>query len=72
MNRDGTGLTLLAGIMQGYQCDLRIMSSIDLHLSHGINPRDMPSTHLHRANRSLSRSSKPIHLDKRNKLNNII
>jgi hypothetical protein len=37
VNRDGINLTLLAGIMHGYQYDVCAMSSIDLHITHGIN-----------------------------------
>ncbi|KAF8833986.1 hypothetical protein BDN67DRAFT_915867, partial [Paxillus ammoniavirescens] len=44
-NRDGIGLTLLAGIMRGQQCNIRVLSSIDLHISHGINTRDTASTY---------------------------
>ena len=37
VNRDGIGLTLLAGIMRGQQHDMQMVSGIDLHVSHGIN-----------------------------------
>lgn len=46
------------------------MSSINIHLSYGINPRDTASTHLYRANRSLSRNSKYI-IYQQTKLNDI-
>ncbi|KAG2085471.1 uncharacterized protein F5147DRAFT_659501 [Suillus discolor] len=55
INRDGINLTLLAGIMHGYQYDVCAASSIDLHIMHGINTRDYESTHLYRAKRSVSR-----------------
>ncbi|KAG1815078.1 uncharacterized protein BJ212DRAFT_1447397 [Suillus subaureus] len=53
INRDGINLTLLAGIMRGYEYDVRATSSIDLHIIHGINTRDNESTHLHRAKRAV-------------------
>ncbi|KAG0704065.1 hypothetical protein DFH29DRAFT_997951 [Suillus ampliporus] len=53
VNRDGINLTLLAGIMRGYQYDVRAMSSIDLHITHGINTRDREATHVHRAKRAV-------------------
>ncbi|KAG1865181.1 hypothetical protein C8R48DRAFT_672460 [Suillus tomentosus] len=55
INRDGINLTLLAGIMRGYQYDVCAASSIDLHIMHGINTRDNESTHLYQAKRSVSR-----------------
>ncbi|KIJ21161.1 hypothetical protein PAXINDRAFT_6931 [Paxillus involutus ATCC 200175] len=56
INRDGVNLTLLAGIMRGYQYDLHAMSSIDLHITYGITSRDSASTHLHRAKCAVSQS----------------
>ena len=56
VNRDGTGLTLLAGIMRGQQRDMQMISSIDLHISHGINTNDIVSTHTFRATRTVNRT----------------
>ncbi|KAG2745354.1 hypothetical protein P692DRAFT_201720309 [Suillus brevipes Sb2] len=58
INRGRINLTLLAGIMRGYEYDVRATSSIDLHIIHGINTRDNKSTHLHRAKHAVSRQSK--------------
>jgi hypothetical protein len=55
VNRDGVGLTLLAGIMRGYQYNFRTMSSMDLHQTYGVGHRDAASTHVHRAKRAVSR-----------------
>ena len=62
INRDGTGLTLLAGIMRGQQHDMRMVSSIDLHINHSINPRDALSTHTFRATRTINRAGKSSQL----------
>ena len=56
INRDGIGLTLLAGVMRGQQYDKRMISSINLHISQGINSRDTIATHTFRATRSISRT----------------
>lgn len=53
VNWDGINLTLLAGIMCGYQYDVRAMSSIDLHITHGIVNRDREATHMHCAKRAV-------------------
>lgn len=45
INQDGTALTLLAGIMQRQQYDMQIISSINLHISQGINLRNTIATH---------------------------
>lgn len=58
VNRDGTSLTLLAGIMRGQQHDMQMISGIDLHVSHGINRRDTLSTHTFHALRTITRASK--------------
>ncbi|KAF8128147.1 hypothetical protein EV363DRAFT_1297817 [Boletus edulis] len=55
INRDGTNLTLLAGIMRGQEYDERAATSINVHMEYGINSRDQPSTHNFRALRSVSR-----------------
>ncbi|KIK71783.1 hypothetical protein PAXRUDRAFT_181888, partial [Paxillus rubicundulus Ve08.2h10] len=55
INRDGIGLTLLAGIMQGYQYDSRMMSGMDLLATYGISHRDTASTHVHHAKHAVSR-----------------
>ncbi|KAG1727710.1 hypothetical protein EDB19DRAFT_1857471 [Suillus lakei] len=60
VNRDGINLTLLAGIMRGYQYDVRAMSSIDLHITHGINTRDREATHVHRAQRAVGRHGERV------------
>ena len=56
INRDGVGLTLLAGVMRGQQHDTRMISSINLHVSQGVNSRDTIATHTFRATRSISRT----------------
>jgi hypothetical protein len=56
VNRDGIGLTLLAGIMRGQQRDMQMLSSINLHVSHGINTRDTVSTHTFRATHTVNRT----------------
>lgn len=58
INRDGTNLTLLAGIMRGQEYDERATTSINIHTAYGINPRDQPSTHIHCASRSISQHGK--------------
>ena len=59
VNRDGTSLTLLAGIMHGQQHNMRMVSGVNLHISHGINPRDAVSTHTFRAIQAITRKGKP-------------
>ncbi|KAF8122014.1 hypothetical protein EV363DRAFT_1405257 [Boletus edulis] len=61
INRDGTGLTLIAGIMRGQQHDMRMISGTDLHISHGINTRDILATHTFRAIRTITRTGKRSH-----------
>ena len=58
INRDGTGLTLLAGVMLGQEYDERTFQSITIFDSYGINTRYQASTHHFRASRSISRHSK--------------
>ncbi|KIK75200.1 hypothetical protein PAXRUDRAFT_173493 [Paxillus rubicundulus Ve08.2h10] len=55
VNCDGMGLTLLAGIMHGYQYNLCTMSSMDLHQMYGIGHQDAASMHVHRAKHAVSR-----------------
>ncbi|KAF8126785.1 hypothetical protein EV363DRAFT_1298507 [Boletus edulis] len=66
INRDGTNLTLLAGIMRGQEYDKRAATSINVHMEYGINSRDQPSTHNFRALRSVSRHGTPYHPSKKN------
>jgi hypothetical protein len=49
INRDGVGLTILGGIMRGYQYDCRAVASKELHEMQGIHSGDMPSTNFYRA-----------------------
>lgn len=58
INQDGINLTLLAGIMHGYEYDVHATSSIDLHIIHRINTCNNESTHLHRAKCTVSQQSK--------------
>ena len=58
INRDGTGLTLLAGVMHGQEYDERAFRSIAIHNSYGINTRYQASTHHFRASRSVSQHGK--------------
>lgn len=62
VNRDGIGLTLLAGIMRGQQCDMRTISGIDVNISYGINHRDTISTHAFRAVRTVNRTGTASHI----------
>ncbi|KAG1859246.1 hypothetical protein F4604DRAFT_1906143 [Suillus subluteus] len=55
INRDGVGLTLLGGIMQGFHYDENICASLDLFDAFGINSSDRLSTHAYRAKRALAR-----------------
>lgn len=58
INRDGTGLTLLAGVMLGQEYDERTFQSITIFDSYGINTRYQASTYYFRASRSISQHSK--------------
>ncbi|KAF8547224.1 hypothetical protein OG21DRAFT_1425240 [Imleria badia] len=55
INRNGTGHTLLAGVMHGQEYDERAFRSIAIHNSYGINTQYQASTHHFRASRSVSR-----------------
>ncbi|KIJ08971.1 hypothetical protein PAXINDRAFT_88132, partial [Paxillus involutus ATCC 200175] len=55
INRDGTNLTLLGGVMRGQDYDERAATSIGIHDAYGINTCDRGSTHAHRASRAISR-----------------
>ncbi|KAF8578686.1 hypothetical protein K439DRAFT_1621146 [Ramaria rubella] len=56
VNRDGTGLTLLAAIMRGLQYDVRAVRSVGLMGEAGIHQRDQQPTYFRRAGRSVLRS----------------
>lgn len=60
INHDGIGLTLLAGIMQGQQHDMCMVSGVDLHISHGINTRDELSTHTFHVLRTITQTGKQL------------
>ncbi|KAF8974325.1 hypothetical protein BDZ97DRAFT_11979 [Flammula alnicola] len=53
--RDGVNLTILGGVMRGWQYDRRAFSSLNLHASQGIYTRDQASTHFYRFERSVGR-----------------
>ncbi|EIW73871.1 hypothetical protein CONPUDRAFT_147995 [Coniophora puteana RWD-64-598 SS2] len=55
INRDGVNLTLLGGIMRGFQYDERAMRSIAYQQDTGVLNRDYMATHVYRATRSISR-----------------
>ncbi|KAG8988603.1 hypothetical protein FRB90_002658, partial [Tulasnella sp. 427] len=57
-NIDGINLTLLGGIMHGYQYDARAISGQDLSLSTLILPTYNPSNHLSRAQTALRRQAR--------------
>lgn len=62
INRDGTKLTMLAGIMRGLQFDSRALRNIDLWMEEYIPPRDRLSTHFRRSARAVqSKGKSPIH-----------
>jgi hypothetical protein len=56
INRDGTGLTLLAAIMRGLQYDTRAETSLALKQVTGIYHRDQLSTHFLRIDRAVQRA----------------
>ncbi|KAF8576151.1 hypothetical protein K439DRAFT_1623060 [Ramaria rubella] len=58
VNRDGTKLTMLAGIMRGMQYDSRAMRGLEVLQKHGIHTRDQHATHFQRAARTVVRSTK--------------
>ncbi|KAF8590817.1 hypothetical protein K439DRAFT_1657169 [Ramaria rubella] len=58
VNRDGTKLTMLAGIMRGMQYDSRAMRGLEVLQKHGIHTRDQHATHFRRAARTVVRSTK--------------
>ncbi|KAF8499346.1 hypothetical protein JB92DRAFT_3124993 [Gautieria morchelliformis] len=49
VNRDGTGLTLLAAIMRGMHYDKRAMAAVDLMHGSGIHPTDQPPNYFRHA-----------------------
>ena len=55
VNRDGTNLTLLGGIMQGKAYDNRAAASIHTHQHEKVYTRDQTATHTRRASRSIAR-----------------
>ncbi|KAF8587795.1 hypothetical protein K439DRAFT_1630415 [Ramaria rubella] len=56
INRDGTGLTLLAAIMRGLQYDVRAVRSVGLMREAGIHQRDQEPSYFRRAECSVLRS----------------
>ncbi|KAF8587793.1 hypothetical protein K439DRAFT_1544859 [Ramaria rubella] len=56
INRDGTGLTLLATIMHGLQYDVRAVRSVGLMREAGIHQRDQEPSYFRRAGCSVLRS----------------
>lgn len=63
VNRDGTGLTLLAAIMRGMHYDKRAMAAVDLMHCSGIHQTDQPPTYFRRAGRALLRQGEYKRLD---------
>ena len=57
INRDGIGLTLLAGVMRAFQYDNRTNVSMQLFRNMGIFQRDSQPTYAKRADRSIRRNS---------------
>lgn len=55
VNRDGTNLTLLGGIMRGKAYNDRAAASIHTHQNQNIYTRDQSATHAHWASRSIAR-----------------
>lgn len=53
INRDGTMLTLLAGIMRGLQFDSRALGNLKFLINDSIQPRDRSSTHFQRLLRGI-------------------
>ena len=60
INRDGTNLTVLSGIMRGQEYDDRTEASININKTYGINPRDSAATPSWRILRAVSRQGKAI------------
>lgn len=65
--RDGTTLTLLAGIIHGLQFDFRMLENIRIFTDEAIQPRDQNSTHFQRLLRGIKNkgflfSSLQLHL----------
>ena len=58
VNRDGTQLTLLAGVMRGMQYDVRAIQSLVNNKEDGIRPRDEVVTHHRRKVRAVTRKGK--------------
>ncbi|KAF8590401.1 hypothetical protein K439DRAFT_1510988, partial [Ramaria rubella] len=56
INRDGTGLMLLAAIMRGLQYDVRAVRSVGLMCEAGIHQRDQEPSYFRRVGRSVLRS----------------
>lgn len=51
--RDGTMLTLIAGIVHGLQFDARALRNVKLFTDESIQPRDRTSTHFQRVMRGI-------------------
>ncbi|KJA15069.1 hypothetical protein HYPSUDRAFT_59028 [Hypholoma sublateritium FD-334 SS-4] len=56
VNRDGVGLTILAGIMRGMQFDARLEASRKLFKTQGIFSRDQMATHFRRSEKAFNRN----------------
>ncbi|KAH7917286.1 hypothetical protein BV22DRAFT_1108596 [Leucogyrophana mollusca] len=55
INRDGINLTLLAGIMRGFQYDEQAIAGMIMQDKYGITTRDQTSTHAHWASQTIAR-----------------
>ena len=55
VNREGTNLTILGGIVLGMQFDARAATSLELYRTQGIYTRDQEATHFRRYERSINR-----------------
>jgi len=56
INRDGTKLTLLAGIQRGKQYDARVLKALQSFIETRIHLRDQATTHFRRFSRAITRT----------------
>ncbi|KIJ26888.1 hypothetical protein M422DRAFT_271984 [Sphaerobolus stellatus SS14] len=56
INREGTKLAIVAGILFGQGVDFRQLEGIGMLLTHGITHRDQPQTYFRRSGRTIIRS----------------
>ncbi len=66
VNRDGVGLTILAGIMRGMQFDARLEAGRKLFKTQGIYSRDQMATHFRRSEKAFNRNCELDLFSKRN------